>query len=258
MKRYNFSFARVTSILSFLFTGLICFLSIQWIAQGNEPFSLIPYSQYLIPTIHGFCFIITIILFFKPFFPLQFLIFQIESIVSLLTKFEGIGIFLFYSSIFLFLCKVFDNKKHIKSKFILSISLLLHIISLFILLINDIRNGIIFTMFSFFVFIIFMQFYEILKVKFSCFKPAEINEKSKLSTIKQGSILHLRDYNLTERQILLVKDNLSQNMSYKELSNKYNMSLSLVKKEFTDVFKIFGVSKLVELHILLLQYQVKE
>ena len=47
-------------------------------------------------------------------------------------------------------------------------------------------------------------------------------------------------------------------MSYKEISEKYYVSISTVKKIFAEVFKIFNVSNIEELRILLLQYQVKE
>ena len=53
-----------------------------------------------------------------------------------------------------------------------------------------------------------------------------------------------------------ILDNLHENCSYKDLSEKYFVSLSTVKKDFSELFKIFGVTKLEELHLLLLQYKV--
>ena len=47
-------------------------------------------------------------------------------------------------------------------------------------------------------------------------------------------------------------------LSYKELSEKYFVSISTVKKIFADIFKIFNVSNIEELRLLLLQYQVEE
>lgn len=51
-------------------------------------------------------------------------------------------------------------------------------------------------------------------------------------------------------------DYINNGLNYKDLSDKYYVSLSTVKKEFTDIYKIFNVTKLEELHILLLQYVV--
>ena len=74
---------------------------------------------------------------------------------------------------------------------------------------------------------------------------------------KPGSEIEFADYGLTERQIALVKTYLKTTSSYKELANEYNISLSLVKHEMREVFSIFEVNNLKELHILLLQYNIK-
>ena len=41
-----------------------------------------------------------------------------------------------------------------------------------------------------------------------------------------------------------------------ELSSKYNVSVSTVKRTFTDICKVFKVNNLEELRFLLLQYQI--
>ena len=73
-----------------------------------------------------------------------------------------------------------------------------------------------------------------------------------------GTKLKLSDYNLSERQISFTLDFINNNLSYNDLTEKYYVSLSTVKKEFAEVFKIFGVTKNDELKLLLLQYVVEK
>jgi len=54
----------------------------------------------------------------------------------------------------------------------------------------------------------------------------------------------------------MILDNIQNNLSYKQLSEKYFVSVSTVKKDFSEVFQVFEVTKLEELHLLLLRYQV--
>ena len=75
---------------------------------------------------------------------------------------------------------------------------------------------------------------------------------------KPGTAISLSDFKLSERQINFVLANLHRNLSYKEISEEYFVSVSTVKKEFAEVYKVFNVSKLEELRILLLQYQIEE
>ena len=79
-----------------------------------------------------------------------------------------------------------------------------------------------------------------------------------LSNVRKGDVISLTEYGLTGRQISLVIDYIYKQSSYKELSQQYGIGISTVKREFTIVFKIFGVSKIDELKMLLLQYQIKE
>ena len=108
---------------------------------------------------------------------------------------------------------------------------------------------------SFFYAAFFYWIYDILRAKLSCFLPAETKNNSIIKE-KPGEQLHLSDYNLSERQVNFILDNLHKNSSYKELSETYFVSLSTVKKEFSELYRIFNVTKLEELRLLLLQFQV--
>ena len=79
-----------------------------------------------------------------------------------------------------------------------------------------------------------------------------------LANVMQGDVVSLSTYGLTGRQISLVLDYIYNQTSYKELGEKYGLGLSTIKREFSIVFKIFGVSKIEDLKMLLLQYQLTE
>ena len=73
-----------------------------------------------------------------------------------------------------------------------------------------------------------------------------------------GTEIQLSSLGMTERQVNFIYDYIMENLNYKELSEKYHVSLSTVKREFTEVYKIIGVTKLEELHILLIQYKISK
>ena len=60
----------------------------------------------------------------------------------------------------------------------------------------------------------------------------------------QGDVVSLSKYGLTGRQVSLVLDYIYKQTSYKELGEKYGLGLSTIKREFSIIFKIFGVSKI--------------
>ena len=64
------------------------------------------------------------------------------------------------------------------------------------------------------------------------------------------------DFGLTKRQINFLKDYMYTKLSYKEIAEKYVVSISTVKKDMTDIFSIFGVQNKNELTLLLSQYKL--
>ena len=140
----------------------------------------------------------------------------------------------------------------------MTIIFILHIINIFLMYTHGWSRTIITLGTSAFMCTFYLWLFSLLKAKFSCIIPMTVNENKCLKNKKVGSLIHLSDYNLSERQMQLILDNLHSNLSYKELSDKYYMSISLVKKEFAYIFKVFDVSKIEELHMLLLQYLVEK
>ena len=112
--------------------------------------------------------------------------------------------------------------------------------------------------YSVFCYSFYLWIYSILKAKFSCLIPKNVRENNTIIGKPAGSVIKLSDYNLNERQRTYLMEHIHNKLSYKEIGEKYFVSLSTVKKIFADIFKIFNVSNIEELRLLLLQYQVEE
>ena len=133
-----------------------------------------------------------------------------------------------------------------------------HIVTLLLTYPHGIKSMLVAMGYSCFCFTFYLWIYSILKVKLSCLIPHNVRENNTIIGKPAGSKISLSDYNLNERQRTFLMEHIHNKMSYKEISEKYFVSLSTVKKIFADIFKIFNVSNIEELRILLLQYQVEE
>ena len=234
------------------------FLSVAFIVSiiiGGEPKCIIPHTEIFIPCVHLVCVTLAIICIFVPRFYLQFMIMQIESVLTILTALPFLGIFLFYGSVFIFMCQQYTMKHIIRA---LSFFGVIHVIALVLTYPHGVPMTFVTIACSIFYASFFVWIYVILKTKFSCFTPSRISYHSTISNKLPGTELKLLDFKLNERQRTFIIENLHNQISYKALSEKYNVSVSTVKKEFSHIFDVFGVSKQEELHLLLLQYQVIE
>ena len=182
-------------------------------------------------------------------------IFIIESELTILTNYEELGIFFFYASLILILCKDLIKDKPRKKIILLFV---LHLITLMLTYTHGIKYMLVDISYSVFCFAFYLWIYYSLKSKLSCLFPQNVRENNTIIGKPAGSTISLSDYNLNERQRNFVIENVHNKLSYKEISEKYFVSISTVKKIFAEVFKIFNVSNIEELRILLLQYQVKE
>ena len=248
MIRFRFNPGRVFSICSaiFLFVAFITSLHLK-LQIGT----FIP-SQKVVIVTHGLSFLLSVIVIFKPVLCIQVFVLMCESILTIMTGYQTLGVFLFYAIVILMFV---NGKFRIRPVLELLPFVILHILSLLL----TYKQGIFFVFMglanSFFYAAFFYWIYDILRAKLSCFLPAETKNNSIIKE-KPGEQLHLSDYNLSERQVNFILDNLHKNSSYKELSETYFVSLSTVKKEFSELYRIFNVTKLEELRHLLLQFQV--
>lgn len=244
---------RVLSVVSILFISAAFIVSI--ILDG-DPLSIIPYSQIVIPLVHGLCVLLTLSLLIKTNLYLQVFILLLESGLTILTNYEILGIMFFYSALIVIsVNNLFSEKKH---KHIIRILFFLHIVEIILTYPHGINITIVAFSASAFFGTFLYWILDNLKAKLSCIIPSKVTENAALGDKKPGSVIYLSEYDLSQRQKNFILDFLHDKLSYKDLSEKYFVSISTVKKEFTEIFKIFEVTKIEELHILLLQYQVKE
>lgn len=255
MKKEQLFIQKSVLILSLIYVTMVLVLCFYMIATGNAHNILIPFDKIVIPSVHFLVFIGSIVILFKYDYRLQFAMFQIENLLCILTNFQSLGIFFFYASCFIV---YINNYSKQRTKIILKICFGIHIAAILYTMLVDWATALIYLFASIFVLLCFLWFYETLQAKFSCFVPSSVTKNELFNKIQPGSKIYLSDFGLTERQINFVYDFINSQMNYKDISEKYYVSLSTVKKEFTDVFKIFSVTKLEELHILLLQYVVNK
>lgn len=255
MSKKIFSIERVVAIIGFLFL-LIAFISSFYVQPDeNSILKYVTDTQTVVHIVHGVCAFLCFLLIFKPItVGFCFLMF-VESILNILTTYEQLGIFFFYSYITLAITKgLFE--KHTGTKIV--VSFIVHIAAIILVFTHGWPVVFISLGTTVFFMVFYIWIYKILKEQFSCFIPKKISDNSVLATEIKGSVISLAKYGLTGRQISLTLDYIYKQTSYKKLSEEYGLSISLVKKEFSEIFKTFEVTKIEELKMLLLQYQVTE
>ena len=237
----------------FLFFSTV-FLLVAFLASLVLPlrYQTLITSQKVVTVTHAVAFSLSIITLIEPIILLEVIIILTESVLTVMTGYTQLGVFLFYAMLILMFVKEQFTSRPAAKIIPLVIIHLLSILACAKLGWVHVFLGL---ASSFFYMAFFYWIYDILRTKLSCFLPAETKSNSVIKE-KPGEPLHLTDYKLSERQMDFVLDNLHENCTYKDLSEKYFVSLSTVKKDFSELFKIFGVKKLEELHLLLLQYKV--
>lgn len=78
---------------------------------------------------------------------------------------------------------------------------------------------------------------------------------AKIELPSKGSSLKLSRYNLSERQQAFIIGSIKEGETYEVLAERYNVSVSVVKKDMAAACKLFGVTNREALRILLLQYK---
>ena len=232
-----------------LLTAFILLFIATIISFKNKNFlpTIIPFRAIIVPIINAtsalLCFIL---LFIKENYRLQCLILFVQGICTALTGYELLGAFL-YSAMFvlLFVNKFFTNKPKKKLIFLVSVWILTNFS---LLPISKLRFLIAFVISS-----VFKKLEDILSV----FIPAKKSIIPSENFPKQGEELILKDFNLSERQITILKDFIENKTTYLDLARKYNISISNVKKEMSEIFTRFNVTNNNELYILLKQFVIK-
>ena len=254
MDRNRINSERVVAVVGFVFLLIATIMSILLNGDPDSIIEKIVPTKIVIPVVHIICLGLTIFTIIKPNLYVMITVFLLESELTILTSYEELGIFFFYAALILLLCNDIFSKKNKKPIFIL---FFFHLLTVVLTYTHGVKYMLISLGYSMFCFTFYLWIYSNLKRKFSCLFPQNVRENNAIIGKPAGAVISLSDYNLTERQSTYVLENIHNKLSYKEISEKYYVSISTVKKIFAEVFKIFEVSNIEELRILLLQYQVK-
>ncbi len=255
MNRNRINSERVVAVVGLVFLLIAAITSLFFNGDPDSIIEKLVPTRIVIPVVHFACAFLTLILIFRPNTYVMIAILLIESELTILTDYQELGAFFFYAAVILILCKdLIVNRS--KNKLI--IMFIGHFITLCLTYTHGIKFMLIAMGYSCFCFAFYLWIYSILKAKLSCLFPMNVRENNTIIGKPAGSTIKLSDYNLNERQRTFLMEHIHNKMTYKELSEKYFVSISTVKKIFADIFKIFNVSNIEELRILLLQYQVEE
>ena len=110
----------------------------------------------------------------------------------------------------------------------------------------------------FLLFVAFSYIYIYWKIRQNLFElfPFLANKITDKQMPEPGSKLNLLDFELTDRQINILKSYINDSKNYKAIGEKFYLSESLVKKEMVNICKCFGVQSIEVLLLLLQQYEI--
>lgn len=238
-----------------IFFGAVVLALAGYISIFKETFTttIIPFPHISVPVINISCFVICASLLIKNNIWLQYTVLLVQSINTMCIGMELLSIFMYSTLILLLFCNKFFMTHHTQKRIALLVIWLL--ISLCVLPFGFYRFCRTLAI-SFFEFAIYCNvYYKLERLLLPCVSQPTLEN---LKLPPKGEVIHLSDFGLTERQIKLVMFYLKNNSSYEELGNEFIISKSTVKKEMVAAFSKFNVTNQKDLHILLMQYIVKE
>ncbi len=212
-----------------------------------------PNPQVLIPIMTLICIIACIFLIIKPETKqIEIGILLSQSLITMWTGYETLGMFFYFSMIVILFGYGFFRKLFYRKTIILSFIW-------FIFILGIIPFGItrFLTVLLTFLFVITFNYavYSHFKTLLAPLLP-EQSLKAKIKLPSIGNKIYLTECGLSERQKLLLLDFINNNLTYKELADKYCISISTVKTDMAYILRIFGISNNNDLRIMLSQYKL--
>lgn len=252
-KKKFFTEERILSLGGFIILTAAAVISF---IVDAETKTLLPYPKVLVPIINTSSAIAALVYFIFPHLrPLAYIILIVQGLSTMITGYETLGVFLFTALGIFSFC---NGDLRIKFKLKISLYLTTWFISLFGILPFGIARFIL----AFAESILFITFYFCIYKKLAkLLAPISPVLNSipdiKINLPEPGKTVYLCDFDLNERQQKFIYDNLKLKSNYHDLSEKYFVSTSTVKKEMVDAFNKIGVTNLEELRLLLMQYKVQ-
>lgn len=239
------------------FLGLCGFIALSTITILNIVFgskvstSIVPYANLVSPIVNGSC---AVLCLFFIFFPrkqvLLLTILTMQSVYDVLTGFEILGLFLFLFINLILFCKGFFCQNFLKK---LVIIFSIWILLLTTLLAFGIERFIFTFVITLFMISAFFYIHYLLIHRLSYLFP-EVN-KDKIK-VEAGTILKIKDLDLTERQEKCLLAYQGRFPTYKELAEILLVSESTIKLEMSKIFKKIGVKNREELKMIMSRYEI--
>lgn len=241
----------LTNIFGCILLSVAFYISL---CQADFSNNIVPYAKFVYPITNLVClFLCLFIVFFPQHLIIKSIILVVQSFLTTLNGYDFMGTFLYSNLIIiLFLDGFFITKIKQKTSILATIWIFIACAVIPYGIYRFIRM----IALSFYIITFYLYVYYNLESILSTFIPANLKiENNDLP--KPGSTLYLKNYNLTERQVSILKTYLENESPYSEIADKHNISVSLVKREMSLIFTQFKVKNLKELHFLLLQYVIK-
>lgn len=231
------------------FVGFIISVTIEDFSK-----SFLPYFNVIVPIVNVISTVACLFLFIFPKFRImQSLVVFWQGMVMVLNNLLFLGIFLYFLGIMLLFCNGYLRKRaSLKLTYCLGI-LFLSFTPIFFTSIHKYFMAVFFLLFVTFSFI--YVYWKIRQNLFELF-PFLANKITDKKMPEPGSKLNLQDFDLTDRQIKILKAYINGSNNYKDIGEMFYLSESLVKKEMVNICKCFGVQSIEVLLFLLQQYEI--
>ncbi len=237
----------------FLVIAAICSIIFQ---EEWANITIIPYHNIVIPVTHILSAIICFCVFLFPKKEiLLYCILLLETILASLTGLETIGVFLFTIFIILFYFSDFPSEKR-KKTLILVFYLVFTIVLSGSIVYGKERFPIAVGCTYFFasaIYCIILTYKNKLKAILPLIQQ-ELYISKDITLPKPGEVMHLKDYDISDRQKMILFEVMTRNKTYGEIAIKNNLSISLVKKDMTSILQYFGCKNASSLKLVLGQF----
>ena len=241
-------------IMIFTAFVLLTAATILSIINDNDIPTIIPFHTITVPIINGLSAFACFILFFiKTNIPIQCGILFVQGICTSLTGYEVLGAFLYSSMLIILFC---DGYFVTNAKRKITFFIIFWIITVLSLLPFSLQRFILELLVSAFFAGFYSHIYKKLESHLSVFIPFHTGIENMMNLPERGSEINLQDFKLTERQIILLKEYMEHRTSYKDMAEKYILSLSTVKKEMACICSAFKVKNMQDLYFILSQYVI--
>lgn len=259
MKKVSF-FKNLQPIQYLTFGGLIfliisSFCSIAFQDEWSN-LTILPYHHIVIPVVHILSSIICFCVFLFPKKRIfLYIILWLQIILAALTGFETIGVFLF--TIFIVLFYFSDSLPAKRKK---PIIILLYLLFTILLSSSIVYGKERFPMavgstyfFASAIYCIILTYKNKLKAILPLIQQ-ELYISKDITLPKPGDVMRLKEYDISDRQKLILYEVMTNNKTYGEIAIKNNLSLSLVKKDMTSILQYFGCKNASSLKLVLGQF----